>query len=277
MIDLHCHSDVSDGSSTVAELVRLAQKRGITHLAVTDHDTTLGVAEAVRLGNESGIEVIPGIEISAYDFHHNRRAHILGYFIAPSHPALSDLCDPLVAMRHDTSRRMVMRLIELGYDINWEEICRYAGRTGVFKQHIMRALLDAGYCDNLFGPLYKDLFSRGGGSAYLPMQYVDAVQAIIAVKKAGGIPVLAHPGDYHNFEAVPQWVEHGLAGIEAYHPSHGQVEEAQSLDLAQQFDLIITAGSDYHGFYGAGAQTPGTRMSGSDTVAALKRLAGSGS
>jgi phosphoribosyl 1,2-cyclic phosphate 1,2-diphosphodiesterase len=275
MIDLHCHTNVSDGSSAVTEVLELAQASGVSQLALTDHDTTVGIADAVGLGHEYGIEVIPGIEISAFDFQHDCRAHILGYFIDPMNQELLDLCAPLVARRHNTSRQMVARLIEQGYNISWEQVCRYAGRTGVYKQHIMHALLDAGYCVNLFGQLYKTLFSRGAsgkapGLAYLPMQYVDAVLAIKAIRKAGGVPVLAHPGEFDNFPAVPLWVEAGLAGIEVYHPSHSPLEEDKAMALAGQFDLIMTAGSDYHGFYGTGAQAPGTRMSGVATIDALK-------
>src|SRR5690606_12640794 len=142
---------------------------------------------------QHGVAIIPGIEISAYDYDRNRRAHILGYYVEPKHPALAAVCDPLVAQRGQASRRMVTTLIEHGYDITWEQVERYAaGGSCVFKQHIMHALMDSGYCSELFGDLYRQLFSRSGeddrpGIAYIPLRYADARQAIQAIRAAGGV------------------------------------------------------------------------------------------
>jgi predicted metal-dependent phosphoesterase TrpH len=274
MIDLHCHSIYSDGSHSLVELIRLAKTVGVTHLAITDHDTTLGWEEASRLGAASGIVMIPGIEISAYDYARKRRAHILGYFITSGHPALNTICDPLVVQRHNNSHRMVEKLREIGFKISWELVQTYAGKTGVYKQHIMHALMDLGYCVKINGPLYKFLFARAEGDAqagfaYLPMKYADAVAAIQAIRAAGGVPVLAHPGDYDNFEAVPEWVESGLAGIETYHPNHDRKAVEQAEELAVRFNLAITAGSDFHGFYGKPRDLPGSILKEASWVHAL--------
>lgn len=262
-VDLHCHTWKSDNNQSIGEVIRIAQERGVTHLAITDHDTTAGLGEAIRLGKEAGIEIVPGIEISAYDFKRKRRAHILGLYVTPGHPALDALCGPTVRLRDELSRRMVDRLISAGYRISWERVQAYAREgTGVYKQHIMHALLDEGYVDGIYGPVYDKLFKRAEngepGIAYLPMTYVDAADAIAAILDAGGVPILAHPGQLGNFEAVEEWAKAGLQGIEAYHPSHREEHTARALGLAERFGLVVSGGADYHGFYGNPSHLPGT-------------------
>jgi len=256
MIDLHVHTKNSDSSLTVEEIFIMSIFRGITHISITDHDTMQGLSEAIALGDRYGVKVIPGIEISAYDFIRDKRAHILGYYTKPQHPALDRICSDLVERRCRASHAMVQRLTDAGYDIVWDEVEKYArGGTGVYKQHIMHALLDKGYCDRIYSKLYYRLFKRGNsvdtpGLAFVPMQYVDAVDAIDAVKQAGGVAVLAHPGQFDNYDAIDEWVANGLDGIEAYHHSHGPEEIKKSLDYADRYDLVATGGSDFHGFYG---------------------------
>ena len=255
MIDLHVHTKTSDNSLSTGEVIRLAKERGITHLAITNHDTTKGLLEAINLGQEIGVSIVPGIEISAYDFQRNKRAHILGLYIEPGHPSLDMLCAPLLQSRNQASYEMVRRIISAGYDISWEDVQKYEGGTGVFKQHIMHELLDKGYCESIYCELYKKLFHRGSstepqGVAYIQLEYIDAQRAILAVREAGGIAVLAHPGQLNNFDAIDEWVELGLEGIEVFHPSHNDDDRQTSLQYAQKHHLIMTGGSDFHGFYG---------------------------
>lgn len=255
MIDLHVHTKVSDNSLSASEVIRLAKGKGITHLAITDHDTTKGLHEAIILGQEIGLGIVPGIEISAYDYQRNKRAHILGLFIEPGHPSLDLLCTPLLQSRNQASSEMVKKIIDAGYDISWEDVQKYEGGTGVYKQHIMHALQDKGYCKSIYCDLYKALFRRGSSSesqgiAYIQLEYIDAQAAIQAVREAGGIAVLAHPGQLNNFDAIDEWVEIGLEGIEVFHPSHNEDDRQTSLQYARKHNLIITGGSDFHGFYG---------------------------
>lgn len=277
-VDLHCHTKVSDNSLTTEEVIRLARQNGVTHLAITNHDSTAGLREAIQLGKQHGIEIIPGIEISAYDFKRGRRAHILGYCMDPEHPAIEELCAPLRAARHEASRLMVSRIREAGYEIDWEHVQSYAqGGTGVYKQHIMHALIDRGYTDAIYSPLYKKLFARGSGGndgekpgvAYIPLTYVDAFKAIRTIVASGGLPVLAHPGQLDNFEAVPEWAEAGLQGIEVKHPSHSAPDETRARSLAHQYGLIMTGGSDFHGFYGNPSNHPGSQSMGMECVETL--------
>ncbi|WP_127578962.1 PHP domain-containing protein [Paenibacillus koleovorans] len=275
-IDLHCHTKASDNTMTVNEVLSAAVAAGISHLAITDHDTTLGVQEAMELGERVGITIIPGIEISAYDYERGRRAHILGYYIQPGHPALARLCGPIVEQRHQASFRMVQRLVEAGYRLSWEQVLGYAqGGSCVYKQHIMHALVDSGQSPELFGVLYKQLFSRSDeqertGSALVPLKYVDAVEAIRAIRDAGGVAVLAHPGQLHNYEAIEGWAAAGLEGIEALHPSHNRAEEQKARWYAEQYGLVATGGSDFHGGYGNAAYPLGCIDAGTECLHALE-------
>ncbi|WP_257349643.1 PHP domain-containing protein [Pseudalkalibacillus decolorationis] len=278
-VDLHCHTNISDGSFTFDEILRQAKQQEVTHLAITNHDTTKGLEGMVAEGVKHGIEIIPGIEVSAFDFERNRRVHILGYFIEPGHTALTELCTPLLEKRHQASYEMVGKLNEAGYEIDWDRVVQLAeGGTGVYKQHIMQVLIEKGYTKTIYGRLYKKLFSRGGvdqeepGIAFVPLEYVDAKSAIRAIREAGGIPVLAHPGQYKSFEAVPELVDAGLEGIEIWHPLHGREEEARAINYAMEFHLVMTGGSDFHGDYGEDDSIVlGCKDPGIDSVDALKK------
>ncbi|MBP3952703.1 PHP domain-containing protein [Bacillus suaedae] len=255
MIDLHCHTAISDNSFTIEQVIQMAKQNGIKHLAITDHDTTVGLERAIQIGKELAVNIIPGIEISAYDYKRGRRAHILGLNIIPGHEAITKLCQPLIERRHQASFQMVQKLRENGYTLTWEEVEHLAsGGTGVYKQHIMHVLLNKGYTDRIYGELYKKLFAKGTnienqGLAYVSIDYIDVYDAIRVIKEAGGVAVLAHPGQFNNFEAVSEWTKEGLEGIEVKHPLHTKIDEEKALALAEQYNLVKTGGSDFHGFY----------------------------
>lgn len=275
-VELHCHTRMSDGSYHFEELLELAVQEQIGYLAVTNHDTTKGLAEMEELCLTRGIEFIPGIEISGFDAQRQRRVHILGYYIEQDHEAIHKLCNPLLKRRHEGCRIATERLIEAGYNINWDSVQEYAaGGTGVYKQHIMHALIDQGYTDRIYGDLYKKLFSRGQqgerpGIAYIPTEYVDAKDAVRAIILAGGVPVLAHPGQYQSFEIAEELVEVGLQGIEVWHTLHGEQDEERARELALKYNLIMTGGTDFHGFYGEKPVTLGTKSPDAAVVQELK-------
>ncbi|MCO7125257.1 PHP domain-containing protein [Sporolactobacillus shoreicorticis] len=276
IIDLHCHTNCSDNSYSIEDVLKLAAQNNISKLAITDHDTTIGLERAIALGKDLSIDIIPGIEISAYDYKRNRRTHILGLFVASGHPALEALCRPMREERHNASRLMTRKLIQAGYHISWEQVLRLAENgTGVYKQHIMHALILNGYTDSIYGPLYKKLFFRGDrqtlpGLAFVPVHYLDAIDAIHAIRKAGGVPVLAHPGQFDNFSAVPEFVEAGLGGIEVFHPLHDAADEKKAMQLAETYHLAQTGGSDFHGYYTDTGSVPGSRSIDRDRFALLE-------
>lgn len=275
-VELHCHTNISDCPLSIEEVLSLAFAQEVTYLAVTNHDTTKGLKEAIEWGKRIGVEVIPGIEVSGFDFERNRRVHILGYFVEPGHQAIEAVCQPLIEQRHQASKEMVERLNAAGYQISWERCLKIAdGGTGVYKQHIMQALIEANYTDSIYGSLYKKIFNRGEngeqpGIAFMPMKYIDAKMAVKIILEAGGVPVLAHPGQYGNFEMVPELVEAGLQGIEVWHPLHNKQHEEQAKRVANEFNLVKTGGSDFHGAYGEKLVLLGSKSPGVETVQELK-------
>jgi len=252
--DLHCHSKVSDGSIAIEDLVWLAKRAGLGAIAIADHDTVEGFSCAERAGKESGVTVISAIEISAYDYKRNRKAHILGYLM--DRPGdVGDACRSMLMERQETSKWIVNTLIAEGYPITWEFVSKTAtGSTNVYKQHIMHALMDLGYATSIRDEVYKKLFRKPkdgspGGIAYREITYMDALTAVNIVKKAGGITVLAHPAGYNNMELIPELVSVGLDGLEAWPPSHSEESVSEIISEAQKYNLIVTGGSDFHGMY----------------------------
>jgi predicted metal-dependent phosphoesterase TrpH len=282
IVDLHCHTKASDNSMTAREVARAAKEAGVRYLAITDHDTTRGLEAAMEAGRAEGVRIIPGIEISAYDFERKRKVHILGYGIVPEHPAIAGICDPIVRQRHEASRLAFDKIVEAGYDIRWERVVGIAkGGSAVYKQHLMHALMERGYCDALNGELYRSLFAPAkadweAGIAYVPIRYADAREAIRAVKAAGGVPVLAHPGQQQNYDGIADWAEAGLEGIEVVHPSHSQEEEEKAASYARRFGLLETGGSDYHGIYGSAKYPLGSKDAGMERLGELLRRNGHG-
>jgi predicted metal-dependent phosphoesterase TrpH len=254
MIELHCHTKISDGSLDIKETVELASKKGIKYLAITDHDTTLGIDEAMYYGKKYDVEIIPGIEISGYDFENNKKAHILGYHINYKDNYLNDFCKELRSRRFEAAGKMIDIIKNSGYDLSFNKVEKYAeGSTGIFKQHIMHVLIDKGYTDKIYSILYYHLFSsnpRTRGIAYTPLEYIDVLEAVIAIKKANGIAVLAHPALSDCYDTIPKLIKSGLDGLEVKHPHQKHHEEKRLCSIAYYYDLIITGGSDYHGFYG---------------------------
>ena len=252
LVDLHIHTAVSDASTTVEETLLLAASQGVSHLSITDHETIAGVEQAMALGKRMGVTIIPGIELSAFDFTGNKKVHILGYDIDPTDTALRAFGEIVIRRRQQASLEMMEKVIVLGYRISIDEVASIAQySTNIFKQHILVALKNKGYTNELFGSLKTELFAGNGiGKASVEVQYPPAEEAVRVVREAGGIPVLAHPGLYENWDIVKKLVAAGLQGIEAYHPGHDQTMTDRALQLAQKYSLVQTAGSDYHGAFG---------------------------
>jgi predicted metal-dependent phosphoesterase TrpH len=261
-VDLHSHSTVSDGLCTIEELLDLALRNGVSHLALTDHDTTRGLREAAAMGRVLGITVIPGVEISAYDRRRKRKLHVLGLLPDPKGEGLEEFCLPVRERRTEASREATRRIRERGFELDWETVLENAGESAcVYKQHVVAALIEGGYGDGDPRALYRMLFGRDASGeqrfACVPIEYADPAEAVAAVVGAGGLAVLAHPGLYGNFEAVPELVEAGLGGIEVYHPAHSLLDEVQAMEAAELYGLAVTGGSDFHGE--EPKDTPGSR------------------
>lgn len=248
-IDLHCHTRYSDGSTPLEELIQLAALRGVTTFALTDHDTMAGCECALELGREAGVTAIPGVEISAADPKRHGKAHILCY--KPKKPeVLLPLLQKTTDSRHAAMLRSVDKVCRL-YAIPREMILRRAeGSTNIYKQHVLQALMDAGYASEMFGEVFKKLYDSKTGIAYEKVDYPDINTVMDAVDAAEGIAVLAHPSEYHSMDLLRELCRnHRIRGIEVYHPRNTDEDKAEMLRLAEKYDLAVTGGTDYHGFY----------------------------
>lgn len=252
--DLHVHSDYSDGSDSVETVFKKAKEYGVTHISFVDHDTVAGYEAISQLGEMYGITAIPGIEISAFDFKRDRKVHILGYDYSPNAYHINSLCSHILEKRQAHSLWQIEQIRQSGIEVDADLIV--AGRdtgTTIYKQHIMNVLTDSPYDSIHYQNLYKRLF-KGEGVASGDIVYADAFDAVRAIKADGGTAVIAHPGQLDSYDLIPELIEAGLDGIERNHPDHTESDHQKVERLSDQYNLIMTGGSDYHGHYGPPTQ-----------------------
>ncbi|WUH97313.1 PHP domain-containing protein [Spirillospora sp. NBC_00431] len=247
-IDLHSHSDVSDGTRPPAEVVRRARERGLDVLALTDHDSVAGWDEATA-ALPDGLTLVPGIELSCKQ--DDRSLHMLGYLFDPGEPVLAA---ELARIRDDRvirARGMVDRLRELGVDVTWAMVRALAKGEAVGRPHIARAMVEAGAIESP-DEAFSEQWIAQGGRAYVERYALDPVEALGLVHAAGGVCVLAHPrastrGYVFADEVIERLAAAGLAGIETDHPGHAPEDRAHLRDLAVGLGLAATGSSDDHG------------------------------
>lgn len=229
--------------------MKLAQQEGLLAVAVTDHDTTAGNAEAMQAGRELDFEVIPGVEISADSPFGS--VHIVGLYVDYNDEKLEATLRELREFRDQRNRLMILRLAELGIQITMDELMLEAGGDLVGRPHFAALLVKKGAVTH-----YKEAFNKylkAGGAAYLDKKRLPADQAIQMIHDAGGTSVIAHPfvlrkKDQANFEQnIKYLIDRGIQGIEVYYTEHTRGEEALFADLARRYDLVISGGSDFHG------------------------------
>ena len=254
-VDLHCHSTASDGTLPPADVARLAQASGLSGLALTDHDTIGGVAEAAAEASRLGIEFLPGIEISA-EYPHPGTMHILGYGVDPDSPSLRDLTRKLLEGRDNRNPRIVQRLQELGVAITMEEVEAQAGKdkdpaSVVGRPHIAAILNRKGYVSSIKQAF--DKYLAPGGLAYFDKERLRPQRAVEMIHESGGLPVLAHPvqlrttSDAELERVVKDLADLGLSGLEIIHSDHTPDLVEKYTRLADRFGLLKTGGSDFHG------------------------------
>lgn len=247
-LDLHLHTTHSDGSCTPTEVVNMAHQAGVTALAITDHDIMTGVTEAIEVGQQCGIEIIPGVEISSLAG--NSELHILGYFLDRQDSDLLVRLKTLRDARHRRNPQIIERLQALGVEITYDEVRALANTDSIGRPHIARVLMDKHVVASA-----KEAFDRflaDGKPAYVPRELPSPAEAIRWIKAARGLAVLAHPtwvkvADRSLVDLVRQLKADGLDGVEVYYSTHAARQTREYLNLAQQLGLLVTGGSDFHG------------------------------
>jgi predicted metal-dependent phosphoesterase TrpH len=267
--DLHNHTVASDGLLTSTELIEFAAKKGLQAAAITDHDSTDGIEEGLRAGEKHHVYIVPGIELNTQIDRHE--IHILGYFIDPGCGELQEVLAKAREVRKTRAEKMVKKLADLyGFDIQYEEVLEQAKDGGVGRSHIGRVLMSKGYVKDV-----SEAFDKYLGTdcpAYVGRYKVTPREGIELIEKAGGVPVLAHPGLLPNPSLIYTLIEQGVKGIEAYHSKHTQVQSEEYANIAHQYGLLITGGSDCHGELYDGMPTIGDVSVETEVIASLRSL-----
>lgn len=245
MIDLHSHTNESDGTCSPDELIAEAVRAGVTTLGITDHDTFKGFDLAQSAAHEAGVELVCGIELSTKL--HGHSAHLLGYFF--NRDGLGDFRTWILdqqAARRDRNTRLIARLQELGFDITLQEV-EARGRGMTARPHFAQIMLEKGYVTS-----YRQAFDEyldESAKGYVYRREPQFAEGVAIIRQAGGIASLAHPvrvkGDIPAL--MPELCESGLTAIEAYHSDHSETDTELYLGLARQYGLLVTGGSDFHG------------------------------
>ncbi|MGW0077831.1 PHP domain-containing protein [Streptomyces cellulosae] len=247
-IDLHTHSTASDGTDTPADLVRKAAAAGLDVVALTDHDTTRGHAEALA-ALPQGLTLVTGAELSCrLD---GVSMHLLAYLFDPEEPALLAERELVRDDRVPRAKGMIAKLNELGVPVTWEQVARIAGDGSVGRPHVASALVELGVVDSV-SDAFTPEWLADGGRAYVPKHETDPFEAVRLVKNAGGVAVFAHPAAVKRGRTVPdpaiaELARAGLDGIEVDHMDHDPDTRARLRGLAGELGLLVTGSSDYHG------------------------------
>ena len=254
--DLHLHTTASDGRLTPSQMVALAKERGLEVISITDHDSVSGVDEALAAAGSGGmITVIPGVEINT-DLA-TGELHVLGYFIDYKDGDLVAALAKIRESRVGRAQKMLAKLQELGMPLEWQRVLDLARGESICRPHIAQAMLEKGYISD-----EREAFERYIGRdcpAYIGREKVGPADAVRIVKKAGGIPVLAHPADIINVDnIIIDLKAAGLAGIEAYYGQYDSKTVRRILKLAARYSLLTTGGTDYHHFCDGREVLPGS-------------------
>lgn len=247
-IDLHIHTNASDGTDSPAAAVELASRLGLAAIGITDHDSVAGVPEAVAAGARLGVEVVPGIEVSS-DYRDNN-VHILGYFVDVQSPALRPVLDWVKNERDERNRKMAAMFAADGFDISLDILEQLYPNSVLGRPHFAEYLMHKGYTASV-----KEGFDRYlevGRPYYLPKRRISVARAVEVIVAAGGVPVLAHPLQYgypekETLEMIEYAKALGVRALECYYSEHSPAQQAWMLRQAERYGLGVTGGSDYHG------------------------------
>ena len=245
-IDLHTHSLFSDGSMTPEELVFAAKQAGLSAIALTDHDTTDGLARAMAEGQRLGVEVVPGVELSTEGI---SQVHVLGYYIDPQSPALKDSFKKQQEERRRTHAAYMRVLNDHGFAITEEEVKRVAPVGSIGRAHYAKVMMEKGYVKSVAEAFQKYLFV--GAPCYVKREVMDPKEAISLIHEAGGVAFFAHPyqtklSDEGIFNLMKELKDAGLDGIEGYYSEYTPEMGEKFRKMAKELDLMLSGGSDFH-------------------------------
>lgn len=257
--DMHIHTFYSDGQAAPADIVKRAKELGYEKIAITDHDGTDGIEEALAEGEKEKLEVIPGIELASVTGR-SIGLHILGYGIDIENDTLRETLAVLAEKRRERNEKLIRVLNDMGYEIYEEDLKKFQPNDFIGKPVIARALVEKGYADNVSEVFKSDRFFGSSRVRAVRKEKLDSSEAISVIKAAGGSAVLAHPiqtrhiGDtgsrefYENiYEIIKSLKESGLEGIECFHPDQNREQTVRFMKMAENLGLYVTRGSDFHG------------------------------
>ena len=271
LVDLHLHTTASDGRLSPTELVRLVANQGLKQVAISDHDTTEGLAEAYEAAREfPELRIIPAIELSS-DVPGDE-VHILGYFLDYKDPALQEILLRFRSGREERGRMIVEKLATLGVHVDWERVQAIAGDGAVGRPHIALAMVEQGYCKEP-REAFPEYLGRNG-LAYVERTKMTPAQAVGMLARFGAVPVLAHPAYLVNMEpTIAELVDAGIIGMEVYYAQYTEETVKHLARLAEHHGLIPCGGSDYHGLGNTGEPLPGIQGPPLETVEMLEEAA----
>ena len=241
--DLHVHTSCSDGTYTPTQVVQEAIKRGISALAIVDHDTTEALNEALIQAQGTDLEIIPGIELTAQ--HENQEIHILGYFLDYQNKELLEKLKLVQLNRIERVYKIISNLDGMGLKLDPKTVFSISGRATVGRMHIARALVKDGLVGSTAEAFRKYIGDKS--PAYVLGFRLSVPEVINLIHSCKGVAVLAHPYMLHNDALIDEFVGYGLEGIEVYYPEHSQALVNFYLDLAKKLNLLVTGGTDFHG------------------------------
>ena len=247
-VDLHLHSIYSDGTASPSELAAMAAQHSLSAISLTDHDTVEGTFELQEQARRHNLTVIPGLEISAD--HDGTPVHILGYGIDPASAELQQWLIPLQEGRSQRNARIISKMRQLGHVIGPDELRSVSGLGQAGRPHIARLLVDKGIVSSINEAFTRYL--RRGGSAWFGRFAYSTAESIAMIHRAGGLAVLAHPGQILLKSGtlpllIARLADYGLDGLEVYYPAHQPAVHKRLKVLARKYALVVTGGSDYHG------------------------------
>lgn len=242
--DLHCHTTASDGLLTPGELVELAWRKGLKAVAITDHDTISGWSEAEMTGRKLGVEVLGGVELNTV--WEEKEVHILGYELNGKSKILQEHLAELQQSRYARITKILKLLRQSGFNLAVEDVLRFARGESVGRPHIAQALVEKGYLADATEAF--DRYLGLGAVAYVPRLKLNTRDGIRLIREAKGVAVLAHPGLQRlEKKTIASWVKFGLQGIEVSHSDHNRQDQQFYGQIASQYKLLMTGGSDFHG------------------------------